>query len=106
MSWRVVVTYDWASLSHRLIMMRQAVGGCDLVTGFDERGMPIVTFVEEGVMAEFNGFVLPDDVATLIAEAVKPGPSQESFTLLEEALVAERRRVDRLLERATITPAD
>jgi hypothetical protein len=58
---------------------------------------------------EAAGLVLPRGVAEAIADAVRPGPSEEAMIVLRQQLEVERGRVDRMLDgqvRTRLQPGD
>lgn len=96
--WRAHVAEDWQRFGARLFLLRSTPDGVEVVTGFDEQGLPVITTVPEGTVIDFPGFALDRGARESLAAQLRPGPSEAEMKRLEEALAVERVRVDRLTD--------
>lgn len=97
--------WEWAvvqlvnPMEWRLHIWCDRPDGRIVVTGFDEFGGMAVERLDHGVRSDFDGFRIPDSLATILHQAMKPvkDPSGE-ISRLEESLTVERTRVDKILD--------
>lgn len=94
--WVAVMEESWDGTATLHLVNRQQ-GAVREIIGFQETGLPIWEYVEEGTRGTFAGFRIPLDALKGIAEVLKPGPSQGEVQRLEESLGVERARVDQVL---------
>lgn len=100
--WQAKLVYDGRFLQERLHLFRRGDdGNGEVIVGWDEQGYPKTEALTPGAMTTFPGFALDGDLAEVIGEAIKPGPSKAELDAYKEWLAVERERVNEFLLRVT-----
>ena len=100
--WKAHIEHDWVTQCDRVtIYRRNGDGTIEVMSGWDDRGLPMFNTLRPEEASDSKGFVLPAGATEAIAELVKPGPSTAELAVLREALEVERKRVDWALTNAT-----
>lgn len=103
--WEAHIIYDPSlfGIDQVRLLLRRPAGPdhYETITSVDGRNTVLLRY-EVGTTAvapnEPYGLVLPRGVAEAIADAVRPGPSEEAMIVLRQQLEVERGRVDRILD--------
>lgn len=96
--WRCQLIDDFSLGGQRIAIYRHDGDTLVYLTDWDERGTPMIKALPMNESADTSKLPwLPYDALTALAEAVRPGPTQAEVKRLEDALLFERARVDRLL---------
>lgn len=101
--WRCHVAPDYSSFVlglHTIYLANHRGDGHTDILGADGQ----LHTVPEHLAIDFELPHLPLEAIQAIAEAVKPGPTQETIDALREALAVERARVDRVIGYAIEAP--
>lgn len=93
------VAHDFAYDSRTVVIRRRISDTeAEAITGFDDRGHPIVTRYEIMTTYPEPLLKLPYGAIEALGEAIRPGPANRELARLEEAWAIERARVDRVLD--------